>query len=32
LKVHPMSSALEAYEAFNARRQGWMKVELEPSA
>ncbi len=31
-QVQPMSSALEAYEAFNARRQGWLKVELEPSA
>jgi threonine dehydrogenase-like Zn-dependent dehydrogenase len=27
-----MMSAIEAYEAFDARAAGWTKVELEPSA
>ncbi len=26
------SSAIEAYEAFDQRRPGWVKVELEPAA
>lgn len=29
-KAHPISGAVEAYEAFNARAEGWFKVELEP--
>lgn len=29
-QVEPMSSAIEAYEAFDRRREGWMKVELVP--
>ncbi|PTL84141.1 zinc-dependent alcohol dehydrogenase [Vitiosangium sp. GDMCC 1.1324] len=28
--VQPLSSALEAYRAFDARKPGWIKVELEP--
>ena len=28
----PMTSAIEAYEAFDKRSPGWIKVELEPSA
>ncbi len=28
----PMTSAIEAYEAFDERRWGWMKVELRPAA
>ena len=28
----PVTSALEAYEAFDQRRSGWMKVSREPSA
>lgn len=28
----PVTSALEAYAAFDQRRPGWMKVALEPSA
>ena len=28
----PMASAIEAYEAFDERKPGWMKVELEPLA
>lgn len=26
----PLSSAIEAYEAFDQRRPGWLKVKLEP--
>jgi threonine dehydrogenase-like Zn-dependent dehydrogenase len=29
-KTEPMHSAIEAYEAFDARRPGWLKVELKP--
>lgn len=28
----PMVSAIEAYESFDRRRSGWMKVALEPAA
>jgi threonine dehydrogenase-like Zn-dependent dehydrogenase len=28
--VQPLSSAIEAYRSFDARRPGWLKVELEP--
>jgi threonine dehydrogenase-like Zn-dependent dehydrogenase len=27
-----VSSAIEAYEAFDQRQPGWMKVELEPAS
>ncbi|MEA5519334.1 zinc-dependent alcohol dehydrogenase [Limnoraphis robusta] len=29
-KVEPMASAIEAYQAFDRRQAGWMKVELVP--
>jgi threonine dehydrogenase-like Zn-dependent dehydrogenase len=29
-KTEPMHNAIEAYEAFDARRPGWLKVELKP--
>jgi hypothetical protein len=32
VQVQPISGALEAYEAFNARAEGWLKVQLEPAA
>jgi threonine dehydrogenase-like Zn-dependent dehydrogenase len=28
----PMTSAIAAYEAFDERRPGWIKVELRPAA
>jgi threonine dehydrogenase-like Zn-dependent dehydrogenase len=28
----PMTSAIEAYKAFDKRKPGWVKVKLEPSA
>jgi threonine dehydrogenase-like Zn-dependent dehydrogenase len=28
--VQPLTSALEAYRAFDTRQPGWLKVELEP--
>lgn len=31
-QVEPMGSAIEAYEAFDLRAAGWIKVELEPRA
>lgn len=31
-KVEPLQSALEAYEAFDRREPGWIKVELKPGA
>jgi threonine dehydrogenase-like Zn-dependent dehydrogenase len=31
-QVQPMASALEAYEHFDRREEGWTKVMLEPSA
>lgn len=31
-KQEPMTSAVEAYEAFDRRRPGWLKVELQPAA
>lgn len=27
---HPLTSAIEAYEAFDQRQPGWIKVKLEP--
>ena len=30
--VEPMTGAIEAYEAFDRRQPGWIKVELEPTA
>jgi threonine dehydrogenase-like Zn-dependent dehydrogenase len=29
-QVEPLTSVIEAYEAFNERRSGWVKVELVP--
>lgn len=29
-RVEPMTSAIEAYKAFDKRRPGWIKVKLEP--
>jgi threonine dehydrogenase-like Zn-dependent dehydrogenase len=29
-QLEDVSTAIEAYEAFDARRPGWLKVELEP--
>jgi threonine dehydrogenase-like Zn-dependent dehydrogenase len=31
-KVEPIQSAIEAYEAFDRREPGWIKVELKPKA
>jgi len=31
-QVEPMTSVIEAYEAFDKRRPGWIKVKLEPAA
>ena len=28
----PMASAIDAYKAFDERKPGWIKVELEPLA
>jgi len=30
-QVEPMTSAIEAYKAFDLRQPGWIKVELEPA-
>lgn len=30
--VEPMSAGIQAYEAFDERKQGWVKVELIPSS
>jgi threonine dehydrogenase-like Zn-dependent dehydrogenase len=30
--TEPLTSAIEAYEAFDRREQGWIKVELQPAA
>jgi threonine dehydrogenase-like Zn-dependent dehydrogenase len=30
--TEPLTSAIEAYEAFDRREPGWIKVELEPAA
>ena len=27
----PLTSALEAYQAFDTRQSGWLKVALEPA-
>jgi threonine dehydrogenase-like Zn-dependent dehydrogenase len=27
----PLTSAIEAYEAFDRRDEGWLKVKLEPA-
>lgn len=31
-KREPLSGVIDAYEAFNERQAGWMKVELKPEA
>jgi threonine dehydrogenase-like Zn-dependent dehydrogenase len=31
-KLEPMQGAIEAYEAFDHREPGWIKVELKPKA
>jgi len=31
-QVEPLTSALEAYKAFDTRQPGWIKVELQPAA
>jgi threonine dehydrogenase-like Zn-dependent dehydrogenase len=31
-QVQPLVSAIEAYESFDRREEGWMKVMLEPAA
>ncbi len=31
-QVEPMTDVLSAYQAFNDRRPGWIKVELKPAA
>jgi threonine dehydrogenase-like Zn-dependent dehydrogenase len=31
-EIEPVTSALEAYEAFDRRDPGWLKVELETAA
>ncbi|SOY95072.1 hypothetical protein CBM2599_B30149 [Cupriavidus taiwanensis] len=28
----PMTSAIEAYQAFDQRQPGWIKVELQPGS
>lgn len=30
-RIEPMQSAIEAYEAFDRREPGWIKVELKPN-
>jgi threonine dehydrogenase-like Zn-dependent dehydrogenase len=29
-RVQPITSAIEAYQSFDTRQPGWLKVELEP--
>ncbi len=29
--MEPVTSAIDAYKAFDTRRPGWIKVELTPS-
>ncbi len=29
-QTEPLTGALQAYEAFDQRQPGWMKVKLEP--
>lgn len=31
-EVEPMTGAIEAYQAFDQRQPGWIKVELQPAA
>jgi threonine dehydrogenase-like Zn-dependent dehydrogenase len=31
-RIEPMRDAIAAYEAFDARQPGWLKVELKPAA
>lgn len=31
-QIEPMSSAIEAYKAFDAHKAGWIKVKLDPAA
>ena len=30
-KVEPMQDVIAAYEAFDSRESGWLKVELKPA-
>jgi len=30
-QLEPLTSALDAYKAFDARQPGWIKVELAPA-
>src|SRR5437588_11626045 len=30
--VEPLTSVIDAYQAFDTRQPGWVKVKLEPSA
>ena len=30
--TEPVTGAIEAYETFDQRRPGWIKVELNPAA
>lgn len=30
--IEPMTDVISAYEAFDQRRAGWIKVELKPAA
>ncbi len=31
-QVAPLTSAVDAYKAFDQRQPGWIKVELQPAA
>jgi len=31
-QTEPITDAIEAYEAFDQRQPGWIKVELDPAA
>jgi len=31
-ELHGVTDAIEAYKAFDERRPGWLKVELQPAA
>lgn len=31
-QIEPMTSAIEAYKAFDKRQPGWIKVKLEPAS
>jgi threonine dehydrogenase-like Zn-dependent dehydrogenase len=32
IQTEPLTGAIEAYETFDRRRPGWLKVELDPAA